>query len=627
MTATIWQALRAARLFTAPRSSIIELLTIEPNPLRGTTMIHLFVSNAKQRISLPHGDGPLELGRHEVSFDESQPAKRIVIEDDFTSRHHVRIEQPSRGAIKLKNLSGNRPIMLSDGRQIRPGESLIVEQPVLSFSIGETQVDIEAAVDEPFATIAAPVSSQYQNDVEGTLELVPAVETAPNLETLSRWFETLLSVQRAAAGSADFYDQAAKAVVKLIGLDAGLVLLRSHDDWYVAGASEGQEKETASFSRSILERVVADRRTYYKTGNRSQSMVDVSVAAASPILDGPGQEIVGAVYGCRLRSNDPRPLSITPVEAQLLQTLAGVLSLGIARMVQETEASRLRAQFDQFFTPKLARALEGNAGILEGQQREISVLFSDLRGFTGLSEELPPSDTCQIITDVLECLTATIRDHDGVLVDYAGDGLMAMWGAPTDQPNHAELACDTALQMIQRLPEVSQKWHDKIGIPLRVGVGVNTGTAVVGNTGTQYKFKYGARGHTVNRASRIEGATKQLGVPILVSRSTQEQLSDRFATRRLFQVRMVGIREAVQLYELYGDDTADWQQRRGTYEEALSLYEGQDWSKACQCVQPLLFEQDDGHIDVPSLILATHAIDCLKSRPQSFDPVIALDTK
>jgi adenylate cyclase len=588
-------------------------------------MIQIFICNKNQRLSLAHGNEPLELGRSDVAQDAA--VKRIAIQDDYTSRNHVRLEQPSDGIIKLKNLSENRPVTLSDGRQIRANESLTLEQAVVSFSIGETKVDVECATDdERWATIAAPVNTSAEMD--RTLELLPGVEIAPSLETLSRWFETLVSVQRAAAGSADFYDQAAMAIVTLIGLDEGLVLLREDGDWVVAGKCTGRPEAVTSFSRSTLQKVLVDRRTFYKAGQRSKSMADVSVAAASPIFDAPGNSIVGAVYGSRLRQSGPSPITITPVEAQLLQTLAGVISLGIARMVQETEASRLRVQFDQFFSPKLARALEGNSDLLEGRESEVTVLFSDLRGFTGLAEELEPHETCQIITDVLECLTATIFDHDGVLVDYAGDGLMAMWNAPTDQPNHAELACDTALEMIARMPDVSSKWKDRIGGALRVGIGINTGRAVVGNTGTQYKFKYGARGPTVNRASRIEGATKQLGVPLLVSGSTREQLSPRFAARRLFQVRMVGIPEPVQLYELHGGDvTGVWNQRRDIYEEALSLFEDQDWSTACQRVQPLLFEQDDGQIDLPSLILATRAIDCLKSRPEPFDPAISLAQK
>lgn len=591
------------------------------------TMIHLLICNKNQQLSLAHGDEPLELGRNDATHDEANPAKRIVIEDDYTSRHHVCIEQPQRGTVKLKNLSSNRPAILSDGRHIRPGEALVVEQAVVSFSIGQTKVDIECLTEEEsWGTIAAPFGSQ--EDTDRTLELLPGEEVAPTVETLSRWFETLVTVQRAAAGSSDFYDQAAKAVVNLIGLDEGLILLRAENDWIIAGNSSSQPSDSPTFSRSILQRVLEGHRTFYKTGQQSRSLAEVSVAAASPIFDGPGDSIVGAVYGCRLKQSGIRPISITPVEAQLLQTLAGVISLGIARMAQETEATRLRAQFDQFFTPKLARALEVDASLLDGQEREITVLFGDLRGFTGMSEELKPNDTCQIITDVLECLTTTIRDHDGVLVDYAGDGLMAMWGAPTEQLDHAELACDTALEMIARIPEVSRKWQDRIGGSLRVGVGVNTGPAVVGNTGTQYKFKYGARGHTVNRASRIEGATKQLGVPILISRSTQEQLSSRFATRRLFQVRMVGIQDAVQLYELHrNEESGSWVQRRNLYEEALSMFEDERWSTACQCVQPLLFEKDDGQIDLPSLILATRAIDCLRARPMPFDPAISLDQK
>src|SRR5439155_2452425 len=131
--------------------------------------------------------------------------------------------------------------------------------------------------------------------------------------------------------------------------------------------------------------------------------------------------------------------------------------------------------------------------------------------------------------------------------------------APVDQPDHAALACRAALAMLAELPAINSTWQETLGITVGVGVGVNTGPAMVGNTGSSYKFKYGPLGHAVNLASRVEGATKQLKVPILLTGSTRALLGDDFALRRLCKVRVVGIHEPVDLYELCGTAcAAEW---------------------------------------------------------------------
>src|SRR5437870_10444626 len=121
---------------------------------------------------------------------------------------------------------------------------------------------------------------------------------------------------------------------------------------------------------------------------------------------------------------------------------------------------------------------------------------------------------------------------------------MALWGAPAKQPDHAPRAARAALAMLRRLPTLDERWRSRVGDPLRVGIGVHSGQAWVGEVGTEHKFKYGPRGHTVNLASRVQGATKYLRVPALVTGATRAGLGDEFAVRRLTRVKVVGPQEA-----------------------------------------------------------------------------------
>jgi adenylate cyclase len=213
------------------------------------------------------------------------------------------------------------------------------------------------------------------------------------------------------------------------------------------------------------------------------------------------------------------------------------------------------------------------------------------------------------------------------VVDYIGDGLLAMWNAPLDQPDHAIRAARSALAMRDGLPELNRRWRDRLGKPLGLGIGINSGPALVGNTGSHKKFKYGPLGHTVNLASRVEGATKQLGVGLLFTGSTFERLGESFATRRLCQARVMGIAGGVDLHELNaGIASPDWLARRESYERALALYEAGRWSEACQALYPLL-NTDSGSYDLPGLTLLSRAVECLKAPPLVFDPVFELRSK
>lgn len=302
------------------------------------------------------------------------------------------------------------------------------------------------------------------------------------------------------------------------------------------------------------------------------------------------------------------------------------LTLLRARVNASLEKKRLRErEFGQFFTPELARYIVRHPELLkEGRDVEVTIMFCDIRGFSRISECLGPSETVEWLSDVMAVLSDCVIEHRGVLVDYIGDELMAMWGAPEELPKHAEMACQAAVEMLARLPELSDRWQQRVKHPTYVGIGLNTGVARVGNTGSQRKFKYGPLGNTVNLASRVQGATKFLRSNLLVTGSTQQQLGSQVTARRLCKVRVVNIDQPVDLFEILpkgGEDTVRLKQR---YEEALCHFENQDFRRAAAVLGNLMVDCPN---DGPSLMLMSRVIDMLLHQPEQFDAVWELPGK
>src|SRR5262245_29818447 len=618
-------------------------------------MLRFSISNKRERQQFEHLTGPIEFGRG----PEREGITRCVVQDGYISRDHMRVEEQADNRLRVENLSARNSIrVLADNSTIAPGQASLLRSPA-RLSVGETLVEIETAVDpvasSPLETIGAPLrppprppatpstSEAIRAAAATTQPLVPEkslveLGKTPAPDKLMEWFETFVAVQRAAAGSPEFYQTTAEAVVKLVGLDRGLVILRapkssatqSPNRW-MTQARYPTEANTIGreFSLTILDRVLNDRRTYFQSSaapSTSESLQGVEAVVASPIFD-PQDNVAGFVYGCRTRFTPNRGLGVGPLEAQVMQVLAASVATGLVRQQHEAEAGRARVQFEQFFSSELAQELQKNPDMLSGQEREITVLFSDIRGFSRLSEKLGPKPTCELVADVMDRLTNCVRAFDGSVVDYVGDGMIAMWNAPVDQPDHAARACRAALAMLETLPQLDADWHDRIGTPLKIGIGLNTGPAMVGNTGARVRFKYGPLGHTVNLASRVEGATKQFGVQLLITGSTRSQLGDTFATRRLGKVRVVGIQGVVDLFELHAETAdAEWTGRRDAYEQALGLYETSQFGNACSAIYPLLTNQE-GNYDVPSLNLVTRAVEAIKNPPEKFDGVFELTFK
>jgi adenylate cyclase len=236
---------------------------------------------------------------------------------------------------------------------------------------------------------------------------------------------------------------------------------------------------------------------------------------------------------------------------------------------------------------------------LGGEKREITIFFSDIRGFTTISEKLTPEQLVRLLNEYLTAMTYIILKHNGVVDKYMGDAIMAFWNAPLDQPRHAELACETSLEMEQKLKQMQKKWAADRVPPLEIGVGLNTGYAVVGNMGSYERFDYTAMGDTVNLGSRLEGTNKQYGTRIIISETTRKAIEKTdMMVRKLDRVMVKGKKEPITIYELVSkkEDAEKWYQDViDHFEAGLELYFKQKWDAATKEFHAALkIRKDDG---------------------------------
>jgi adenylate cyclase len=272
-----------------------------------------------------------------------------------------------------------------------------------------------------------------------------------------------------------------------------------------------------------------------------------------------------------------------------LAILAVFVSSTIFKYVSAESGKRqIKAAFQHYVAPKIVDEIVDNIGRLRlgGEKRTLTVLFSDIRGFTLVSQSLPPEELVRLLNVYLTQMTEKVFKYDGLLDKYIGDAIMAIYGAPVYRDDHALLACRTALDMVEELRALQAQWHEQ-GLPqLEIGIGINTGPMVVGNMGSKDRFDYTVIGDAVNLGSRIEGLNKTYGTHILLSEFTYEQVRNAFPHIReidLAQVR--GRQQPVKIFELLPADSGhslDWLpqferayalMRAANFREALVLFE------------------------------------------------------
>ena len=255
---------------------------------------------------------------------------------------------------------------------------------------------------------------------------------------------------------------------------------------------------------------------------------------------------------------------------------------------EQRERRRLRGAFTQYVAPGVVEDIVKDPSSLElgGEERNLTVLFCDLEGFTSYSEKYSPRQMIQILSDYYARMTEQIFDHSGTLKEYVGDELLAIFGAPVDQEDHASRACRAALAMRDAREALSDSWIEQGRPRLKARTGINTGPMLVGNLGSKYRFSYGVLGDAVNLGSRLEGLNKQYKTEILIGESTAAAVEDRFIVREVDRVRAVGKEKSTRIFELIAAEGAELSQsfRRllPVYEAGLAAYRDGRWKEAAR---------------------------------------------
>lgn len=260
--------------------------------------------------------------------------------------------------------------------------------------------------------------------------------------------------------------------------------------------------------------------------------------------------------------------------------------LGVAFNAMGTqllEKEKIRTLLGKVVSPAVVNELLANEVVLGGETREITALFTDLAGFTSIAEAMPPQALVALLNDYLTDMSGAISDHAGVLDKFIGDAIVAFWGAPVTDSDHARRAVSCALTMQRRLQQLRGDWRRR-GLPqLTMRVGINTGLAVVGNVGSLDRLDYTMIGDTVNLAARLEGANKYYGSGILISEHTHRQVGGLFACRELDKVRVQGKQQPVAIYEVIaecGQLSPEQQQFCRLFADALAAFRQQQFQQA-----------------------------------------------
>lgn len=272
---------------------------------------------------------------------------------------------------------------------------------------------------------------------------------------------------------------------------------------------------------------------------------------------------------------------LSPILPAQCSLLAYGIASGVRLLVSESERRYIRSAFSHYLAPSMVEKLMDNPQslVLGGENKELTLLFADIRGFTSLSEGLGAHELTEFLNNYLTPMTDVLMERGATIDKYMGDGIMAFWNAPLDVPDHRRKACGSVLAMQAALVEFNRT-H---GTSISVGVGLNTGICCVGNLGSRQRFDYSAIGDPVNVASRVEGMTKQYGLSNLISGSTAEGMDD-LALLEVDRVKLVGRAEPTPVFTLLGDravkETAAFRSLKERHDRFLAHYRALDFEAA-----------------------------------------------
>ena len=315
---------------------------------------------------------------------------------------------------------------------------------------------------------------------------------------------------------------------------------------------------------------------------------------------------------------------------------AGTLVINYAvitsfRMIfEEGEKRKIRKTFGQYLSPGVIALIEKDPQKYirpGGETKDLTVMFSDIRGFTTMSEGLTADELVLLLNEYLGEMTEVIFHNLGTLDKYIGDAIMAFWGSPYPQTDHAYRACMCSLQMIQALDKLNAKWKAEGRKQIAIGVGLNTGPVNVGNMGSNKRLAWTVMGDNVNLASRLEGITKEYRGRIVISERTYREVAEKFVCRDLDKIRVKGKNLPVTIYELldFAENKQKYEPLLTRYNHAMEAYRAQNWQEAASRLGEMLTHFPD---DGPTQIFMDRVLEFMQHAPEAdWDGVYVMKTK
>ena len=306
-------------------------------------------------------------------------------------------------------------------------------------------------------------------------------------------------------------------------------------------------------------------------------------------------------------------------------------SVILYRFISEEKLRKgVKSAFENFMDPKVVHEIlkEPEDIKLGGEEREVTVYFSDIEGFSSISEKLQPTELIELLNEYLSEMTDQILEHDGFLDKYIGDAIVAAFGVPLEQPDHAVKACLATIDNQKRLRELNVKFKEAGRLQINARIGLNSGSVLVGNVGSANRLSYTVIGDEVNLGARLEAANKYYGTYIMISERTYELAKDHIEARELDMIRVVGKEKPVKVYELInrkGQLQEAKQEVLKLFGEGLKMYRKKEWQKAINMFQETL--NKDPH-DGPSLTYIERCRGYVQNPPpENWDGVYELTTK
>jgi adenylate cyclase len=312
----------------------------------------------------------------------------------------------------------------------------------------------------------------------------------------------------------------------------------------------------------------------------------------------------------------------------VVQETSVAITISLALIVNyATEGKQkrfIKNAFQQYLSPAVIDQLIQHPERLKlgGERRVLSIFFSDLQGFTSISEGLDPKDLTALLNDYLSAMTDIIHEENGTVDKYEGDAIIAFWNAPLEVPEHAVRAVRAAIRCQQVLAEMRPGFRERIGKEMFMRIGINTGPVVVGNMGSHTRFDYTMIGDAVNTAARLEGANKQFGTYTMISQFTRDKLRETFIVRELARIAVVGRKEPVVVYEpMIAEDYETRKDILDTFSQGLQLFYKGKFSKALEKFSTVR------EFDPPSAAYAKKCRAIMDAKPDNWQGVWVMDSK